>query len=55
MSILTFNEACSFVTEIALSEKLYESETSCIFVEIDPTAGLMILIDSVVSSIITIQ
>ena len=38
MSILTFNEACSFVTEIALSEKLYESETSCIFVEIDPTA-----------------
>ena len=40
MSILTFNEACSFVTEIALSEKLYESETSCIFVEIDPTAGI---------------
>ena len=40
MSILTFNEACSFVKEIALSEKLYESETSCIFVEIDPTAGI---------------
>jgi len=40
MSILTFNEACSFVTEIALSEKLYESETTCIFVEIDPTAGI---------------
>ena len=40
MSILTFNEACSFVTEIAFSEKLYESETSCIFVEIDPTAGI---------------
>ena len=40
MSILTFNEAYSFVTEIALSEKLYESETSCIFVEIDPTAGI---------------
>ncbi len=40
MSILTFNEACSFVTEIALSEKLYESETSCIFVEIDPTARI---------------
>ena len=40
MSILTFNEACSFITEIALSEKLYESETSCIFVEIDPTAGI---------------
>ena len=40
MSILTFNEACSFVTEIALSEKLYESEKSCIFVEIDPTAGI---------------
>ncbi len=40
MSILTFSEACSFVTEIALSEKLYESETSCIFVEIDPTAGI---------------
>ena len=40
MSILTFNEACSFVTEIALSEKLYESETNCIFVEIDPTAGI---------------
>ena len=40
MSILTFNEACSFVTEIALSEKLYASETSCIFVEIDPTAGI---------------
>ena len=38
MSIFTLNEACSFVTEIALSEKLYESETSCIFVEIDPTA-----------------
>ena len=40
MSILTFNEACSFITEIAFSEKLYESETSCIFVEIDPTAGI---------------
>ena len=40
MSILTFNEACSFVKEIVLSEKLYESESSCIFVEIDPTAGI---------------
>ena len=38
MSIFTLSEACSFVTEISLSEKLYESETSCIFVEIDPTA-----------------
>ncbi len=40
MIIITFNEASSFVTDIALSEKLYESETSCIFVEIDPTAGI---------------
>jgi len=40
MSILTFNEASSFITNIALSEKLYESETNCIFVEIDPTARI---------------
>tara|TARA_Y100000768_G_scaffold249152_1_gene189153 strand:+ start:248 stop:1315 length:1068 start_codon:yes stop_codon:yes gene_type:complete len=40
MSILTLNEACTFVTEIELSEKLYESEKNCIFVEIEPTARI---------------
>tara|TARA_B100001559_G_scaffold295454_1_gene277865 strand:- start:333 stop:1400 length:1068 start_codon:yes stop_codon:yes gene_type:complete len=40
MSILTFNEACDFVTDIALNEKLYESEKTCIFVEIDPAARI---------------